>query len=316
MEPERAEGGAAPARAPGIASMTGFGRSSAETPDETFEVEVRTVNNRFLKVQPRISDSAAHLSAHVEQHVRERIARGTVHVSIRHVRRGGVARYRIDEELLARYAATLLERSGALQAPAPFGLSMFNLAEVAALPGVIVERDEAQGDLEAFWARVRPPLDAALDALVAMRREEGRSIARDLESLAGRILALAEKVEARLEPALDDYRRKLRARIEKLLRGTGIETPETELARELALFADRSDISEELQRLRSHCAQLRDTLRASSEPVGRKLEFLAQELLREANTMASKSHDTSLVNHVLEMKLEVEKVREQVANLE
>src|SRR5262249_33838498 len=120
----------------------------------------------------------------------------------------------------------------------------------------------------------------------------------------------------RIDPALDEYRKKLRARIEKLLQGTGIEAPEPDLARELAMFADRSDISEELQRLRSHCAQVKETLRVPAEPVARPLDLLAQEPLRESNTMASKRHDPSLVSHVLEMKLEVEKVREQVANLE
>jgi uncharacterized protein (TIGR00255 family) len=230
---------------------------------------------------------------------------------VRHVKKVGASHYRIDEDLLRRYAGTLAAMEKEL---GPRGT--FSVADIAALPGVITEADELTGDLEAFWERLRPALDAAIDGLMVMRQHEGAAIARELESFADRILGLAEKVEGRLEGALDDYRRKLRARIEKLLQGTGIETPEADLARELAMFADRSDISEEIQRLRNHCAQVKQTLKNPREPVGRKLEFLAQELLREANTMASKSHDTSLVAHVVEMKLEVEKVREQVANLE
>lgn len=299
---------ATPAR---VASMTGFGRARRETSDQVFEVEVRAVNNRFLKIQPRLSESLAPLSAHIEQRLRERLARGTVHVTIRHVRRGGAGRYKIDEDALRRYADTLERVRLELIYPQPF-----TMAEVAMLPGVVHDTEEAQNDLDSFWDALRPALDSAIDGLVAMRHEEGKGIARELEQMCERIVALAVKVEGRIEPALDDYRKKLRARIEKLLHGSGVDAPEPDLARELAMFADRSDISEELQRLRSHCAQVKETLRAPTEPVGRKLEFLAQELLREANTMASKSHDTSLVGHVLEMKLEVEKVREQVANLE
>ncbi len=295
--------------------MTGFGRATRETPDETFEVEVRAVNNRSLKVQPRLSESASALAARVEQHVRETIDRGTIYVNVKHRRRGGSTAYKLDQTLLKAYVEQLRDVEKALlptgARPAPF-----TLAEAAALPGVVSLDDALEGDLEAFWERLKAPLDEAIRDLVAMRREEGKGIAHDLESLAARILQLAQAVEGRVEGAVEDYRAKLRARIDKLLKGTGIPIPEADLARELAMFADRSDISEELQRLRSHVTQLRATLAGNGEPVGRKLEFLAQELLREANTMASKSHDTSLVSSVLEIKLEVEKVREQVQNVE
>jgi uncharacterized protein (TIGR00255 family) len=293
-----------------VSSMTGFGRASCETEEAVFEVEVRAVNNRFLKVQPRLSESIAPLAAEIEQRIRERVARGTIHVTVRHTRKSGSAAYRIDEALLRSYAGSLrrVEREVSC-APS-------SLAQVALLPGVVSQGDDVTRDLSACFLALKPALDAALDALAAMRRAEGASLAREIESLVARILALADRVEARTEGALDDYRRKLKARIEKLLHGTGIAIAEADLARELAVFADRSDVTEELQRLRSHGAQIRETLRAPAEPVGRKLDFLAQELMREANTMAAKSHDTSLAAHVLEMKLEVEKVREQVANLE
>lgn len=297
----------------GIASMTGFGRATRETPDETFEVEVRAVNNRSLKVQPRLSESASALAARLEHHVRDRVNRGTVYVTVKHRRRGGETSHRLDEKLLAKWfqALQVMEKdlTGAPHAA-------FNVAQVAALPGVITTEESVEDDLEAFWERLKAPLDQAVDQLIAMRREEGKGIAKDLDGVATRILDLAKSVEGRVEGAVEDYRNKLRTRIEKLLKGTNIPLPEPDLARELAMFADRSDISEELQRLRSHVDQLRATLKSDGEPVGRKLEFLAQELLREANTMASKSHDTSLVASVLEIKLEIEKVREQVANVE
>lgn len=302
----------------GIASMTGFGRAVRETPDETFEVEVRSVNNRSLKVQPRISESAAVLTARVEHHVRERVERGTLHVTIKHRQRGAASHYRMDEALLKHYAQVIDKAGRELQ-----WSSAVDLANIAALPGVVTQEEGVGADLDAFWDRLRPALDEAIAALLKMRREEGAGIGHELAQLADRILSLAASVEGRVEGAVEDYRKKLRVRIDKLLKGTGIPTPEADLARELAMFADRSDISEELQRLRSHVAQLKTTVAGKDvkagetpEGVGRKLEFLAQELLREANTMASKSHDTSLVESVLAIKLEVEKVREQVANVE
>ncbi len=296
----------------GIASMTGFGRATRETPDETFEVEVRAVNNRSLKVQPRLSESASALAARVEHHVRERVARGTVYVTVKHRRRGGSASHRLDEKLLCKWFEALTELEKELTGGAE---RAFNIAEVAALPGVVTQEESLEDDLDAFWERLKAPLDQAVDQLIAMRKQEGLGIGKELEGIATKILELAKSVEARVEGAVEDYRTKLRARIEKLLKGTNIPLPEQDLARELAMFADRSDISEELQRLRSHVDQLRAALKGEGE-VGRKLEFLAQELLREANTMASKSHDTSLVSSVLEIKLEVEKVREQVLNVE
>ncbi len=297
----------------GIASMTGFGRATRETPDETFEVEVRAVNNRSLKVQPRLSETASALAARVEHHIRERVARGTIYVTVKHRRRGGAAAHRLDESLLC----TLFNRLQELEKEL-IGSSQptFTIAHVAALPGVVTQEDTLEDNLDAFWERLRAPLDEAIDQLVAMRREEGKGITRSLVTMADRIVSLAKTVETRVEAAVEEYRAKLRARIDKLLKGSNVPLPEADLARELALFADRSDITEELQRLRSHVDQLRATIESEGEPVGRKLEFLAQELLREANTMASKSHDTSLVTSVLEIKLEVEKVREQVANVE
>jgi uncharacterized protein (TIGR00255 family) len=296
--------------------MTGFGRSTRETAGETFEVEVRAVNNRSLKVQPRISETAAVLAARVEHHVRERIERGTIHVTIKHRLHGASSSYRLDKTLLKQYAKEILETAGELGWPYHPNHPI-DLVEIAQLPGVVTSAEPLESDLDAFWERLRPALDEAVDRLTEMRREEGRGIGRELTALADRILELTQAVEGRVEGAVEDYRKKLRARIDKLLKGTGIATPEADLARELAVFADRSDISEELQRLRSHVAQVRSTLQVQDgEPVGRKLEFLAQELLREANTMSAKSHDTELGGSVLAIKLEVEKVREQVANVE
>src|SRR5579871_2075333 len=159
--------------------MTGFGRSTRETADEVFEVEVRSVNNRSLKVQPRISESAGALAAHVEHHVRERVSRGTVYVTIRHRRRGGSAAYRLDEVLLRTYAKKLV----ALAKEFGEGAADFDLAQVALLPGVVTADGSLEGDLESFWERLRAPLDEAIDRFAAMRREEGRGIALTLGSI-------------------------------------------------------------------------------------------------------------------------------------
>jgi uncharacterized protein (TIGR00255 family) len=188
---------------------------------------------------------------------------------------------------------------------------------VALLPGVV--RPDAAPPPEAVWPPLKDAVCRAVDALAVMRRQEGAGIGAELERAADEIATLTGKIEVLAPAAVREQVERLRARVEQLLVGSpgaAVALAPHELARELALLADRSDIREEVQRLRSHVQQLKATVRAPGGPAGRKLEFLAQELLREANTMASKTHDGELVQHVLAVKLLVEQIREQVANVE
>jgi uncharacterized protein (TIGR00255 family) len=289
--------------------MTGFGvAQAAHGASAQLEVEVRSVNGRHLKVMARVSDPLLALLPQLEELVRSRTARGALHLQARLSGSLDGAGAQIDAALLRRFFVTLQAAARDLGAEPP------RISEVALLPGVVRE-DLARDAAQEAWPALEQATCAALDQLEAMRKQEGLGIAQDLRQTCEAILELAKQVEARAPEVVRDQGARLRGRIEQLLSEAQRTLDPGVLARETALLADRSDVSEEVQRLRSHVEQLLSTL-GEDGPVGRKLEFLAQELLREANTMASKAHDTSLVQLILQIKLHVERIREQVANVE
>lgn len=293
----------------GLRSMTGFGTAHASHGAAHLEVEVRSVNGRHLKVVARLPEALSGLAPQLEDLVRGRLTRGAVHVTVRaagSLESGGP---QVDVELLKRLHAALTGAARDLGAEPP------RIGEVALLPGVIRE-DVARDAAQEVWPTLERLANAAIDGLEAMRRQEGQGIADDLRATAGRIGELVGEVERLVPEVVREQGSRMRARIEQLLKDAQHALDPGELARETALIADRGDISEEVQRLRSHVEQLLQALDHSDGPVGRKLEFLAQELLREANTMASKAHDTQLVHRILAIKLDVERIREQVANVE
>jgi len=294
--------------AAGLCSMTGFGAARVHEGGVRLEVEARSVNHRHLKVNVRSPEAIHALAPRLEELVRKRLRRGTVYVTVRCHRDDEGAAFRLDAALLRRFFAELTTLAGDLNVAPP------DLGRVALLPGVVRQEEPDEAD-DALWALLERTAAEALTELEAMRRTEGAGLAADLRGAAREIAATADEVERKLPTALEEQAARLRARVQQLLDGSqGLEA--SELAREVAVLADKSDISEELQRLRSHVAQLEEALGATDGPVGRKLEFLAQELLRESNTMASKSHDTAIVQAVLAIKLLVDRIREQVANVE
>ena len=301
------EGTATHAGAAGLSSMTGFGSARAVIDGRRLEAELRTVNHRHLKIHTRTSEVGAGWAPRLEEVVREGIRRGTVYVQVRVVGNAESSGYQLDQAWLVqlyRELSEVAEREGA-EVP--------RLAEVAQLPGVVREQS-SQGDPDALAALAEGVVREALGELRAMRAREGAGIATDLEAHAEQIVGGLERVEARGPEALEELHARLRERVQQLLQDTSLKPDD--LAREVALLADKTDVSEEVQRLRSHVEELRRTLREPPWPVGRKLEFLAQEMLREANTMASKSYDTGILQDVLGIKLAVERIREQVANVE
>lgn len=300
---ERSEG----ERAPGLRSMTGFG--AARSADGLLEVEVRTVNQRHLKVTVRAPEALSGLVPRLEELVRERLARGSVVVSVRRSDSLAGSAYRLDVALLERLYRELTAAAQRLSAEPP------TLGQVALIPGVVRPEEQSE-DREALQQALEGALREALGRVDAMRAAEGAGIARMLEEAAGEILRLADAVAARGPDAMREQAERFQTRLQQLLSDRSHTLDAGALAREVALLSERVDVSEELQRLRSHVAQLLGAVRGAGEPVGRKLEFLAQELHREANTMASKSHDSTLVETVLAIKLRVEQVREQVANVE
>ena len=291
--------------------MTGFGSARFRCGDWSFEVEVRSVNHRHLDTRVRLPRALTALESAIRSRLQERLARGKVDVSVVCPEGGGPsARLEVDLDVARGY----LSAAGDLaEAGVEGGL---DAASLLALPGVarLEEPEPAEGDLrEPLLAAV----DEAVDGLLAMRVREGESLARDLEARLGRVSDLADSLEARSGSVQQAAVERLRKRTQKLQAETGL-VDEARLHQEVALAAERMDIAEEIVRLRSHLEQFRGLLAAAGreEPVGRRLEFLLQELGREANTIGSKGSDAPIAHDVVELKGELERVREQVLNVE
>ena len=294
-----------------IRSMTGFGAGRGQAGTETVLVELRSVNNKFCEVKPRLPRELSALEAELVRTVKGRVARGSVEVTVRREVVAGVRGLlpRVDLALASAYAKVLRELKSDL------GLSGEpSVHDVAAMEGV-VSLAESPPDVAAMGKALQAGLSEALDALEEMRRREGEALARDVLSRLDFIEKGAAAI-ARLAPAsIDLYRDRLATRIAELLRGGPHAADPQRLAQEVAFFADRTDIAEELTRLASHLAQLRG-LAAGDAPAGRKLEFLVQEVNREINTIGSKAQHAGIASQVVDLKAELERVREQIQNIE
>lgn len=289
--------------------MTGFGRASANHALGAVTIEVKSVNNRFLKVSLRLPDAFAELESELESQIRGSLARGSVYASIGFDRGRPDVTYSLNEPLLREWLPKLKALAKQQGSREP------ELADLLAMDGAVLEQAEPLQPDESLWAVVKETLGAALKGLKEMRAREGESLRRDLDARVRNVAQLARRVETRAPQLVQEYRQKLKQRIEKLLADSGVAADEAALAREVAYFADRCDITEETTRLEHHCAQFLKGIAADGE-VGRKLDFVAQEMLRETNTIASKANDAELASIAVEMKSEIEKIKEQVQNLE
>lgn len=294
-----------------IRSMTGFGRAKGNVGDDwTAEIVARSVNHRFLDLNIKLREQEIDLEPVLRRVFSRHIARGKVEVSLR-LRRATPAPTVISidegllEALLARFAV-LSERypvSGRLEA-----------RDLLTIPQVFSVESAVDGFTETDVAALQRIAEEAVRSLVAMREAEGALVAADLSERIGflerRLQQLSERRGEIVRKALDT----LRERLQSLMSEAGLDPGRLE--QEAALAADRSDVAEELQRLEGHLAQFRELLASAREPVGKKLDFLGQEILRELNTLGSKGRDLQMIREVLEMKSEIEKIREQVQNLE
>ena len=218
--------------------------------------------------------------------------------------------YRLNQVVLHGYLKQLEEAFGTA-----ISRDAAQLAPLLALPGVIHEPTAELDELEAQWPRIEGVLNEALARLAKMRIDEGRSMAADLNANARTIAAELTKIEVRAPLVVEAYRSRLGERLNKLLAEVGVQAGPADVIREVGLFAERSDISEEIVRLRSHLEQFDDVM-ASDESQGRKLEFLTQEMFRETNTIGSKANDAEIARHVIEIKTAIERMREMIQNVE
>jgi uncharacterized protein (TIGR00255 family) len=290
-------------------SMTGYGRGECAQRGFKVTIEVSSVNRKQTEIAVNLPRDLEVLEAQVRDQINRRVARGrlTVRVSV-HAAGGAAGKMRINSELAKIYAKELRALAKSLHLAETVTLDMLTRA-----PGVLQPAEEI-GEAEEVWPATEKALDAALDILLKMREREGACLARDLKSRVTSLRAGVRRVQTRAPEVAERYREQLLARI----KAAGLEAPGLEderLVKEIFYFADRSDISEELTRLQSHFQQFDDCVK-STEPVGRTLDFLSQEINREINTIGSKANDGAISREVVLLKAELEKFREQVQNVE
>jgi uncharacterized protein (TIGR00255 family) len=291
-----------------LRSMTGFGAStSAAARKPALRVEVRSVNHRHLAVKIRLPEGQAALEADVEKRVRARCARGSVSVNISAEVQAGAEGVSIDHELAGRYGKELEGLARKL------GMSSeLSLEALLALPGVVgLGRSNGVALDQRELLRL---VDEALEHMLEMRTAEGQALAADLRKNARALEQLAARIAKRMPRVVRAHRKSLEERVSELL-GDKFTLSQGDLAREIALLADKLDISEELSRLESHMQQFESFLKKGGR-VGRQLDFLVQELFREVNTIGSKCSDATIAHWVVEAKACVERLREQVQNVE
>lgn len=291
-----------------IKSMTGYGRGENLQESKSFTVEIRSVNHRFSEVVIRLPKYYIALEDRIRKLILERVARGRLDVFITVDDKGNENKsIRVDKGLaMAYYNALeeLRETIGIEGKPSIIDIARFS---------DVISLEEVQDDLEAIWPQLKSAVEDAVGQLIHMRSTEGIRLREDLLKRTGRLEEYTSIIAERAPLVVNEYKEKLRTRINELI--SDVEIDETRLAVETAVFADRSNVTEELVRLRSHFQEIKNTM-DMEEAVGRKLDFLVQELNREFNTIGSKSNDLEISSTVIKAKSEVEKIREQVQNIE
>lgn len=288
-------------------SMTGYGRCILARDGREVTLELKSVNHRFLDLAFRMPRSFAFLENDMRAHIGNKLSRGHVDIFVTYKNtREDARRVTLDSALLGEYLDTL--RRGGVEHMLDDNL---RLRDVLSMQDVL-NVEEAEEDQQALGSLALDALDLALDSLCDMRRREGEAMRADVEARLDTLEKTAQKIDERAPEWLSDYRERLRARIEEVCQ---MQLDEARLTQEIALVADKAAVDEETVRLRSHIAQMRDLLK-QSEPAGRKLDFLVQEMNREVNTTGSKSSDLVLTGMVVDAKAELEKIREQIQNIE
>lgn len=292
-----------------INSMTGFGRASRCEDGREMTVELKSVNHRYLDLSYRMPRHIGFVEEVLRSALQENLARGHVDVYVNYKNTRKDARtVRVDSALLQAYLEAARNANRELNLKDDITLS-----GVLRLPDV-TDISEADEDLEAVNVLAKNTLMEAIAGLKAMRASEGNRLYNDLYARADIVSEIGEKIAKRAPLVVEEYKQKLQDRIQTLL-DSSVELDKQRLATEVAIFADKASIEEEIVRLRSHVVQYR-LLLDGTEPAGRKLDFIVQEMNREFNTMGSKASDTEIVNLVLEGKAEIEKIREQIQNIE
>ncbi|MFG0248731.1 MAG: YicC/YloC family endoribonuclease [Phycisphaeraceae bacterium JB051] len=297
-----------------IRSMTGFGQAANQIDGVHYAVEIRSVNNRYFKSTIRVPEELASLETELETQLRKRVHRGSITLTVKFRLADDVSPYQINDLALQDYLKhlqQLRDQVGNSQT------ANIDLTALLGLPGVLVQTD----DLEQITAKARvalkPLVDQAIDGLSKMRSVEGMALAEDLLGHRAAIESRLSEIAQRAPQVVDEYHDRLRNRVNELLAKAQLDIAQPDLIREVAVYAERCDIAEEVSRLTGHMQQFQEMLtNDNDEPSGRTLDFLTQEMLREANTFASKSNDVTIARHIVEVKGAIDRIKEQVQNVE
>lgn len=293
--------------------MTGFGEARIEGSGFAVRAEVRAVNNRYFKLNIRCNESlTAAAEAEIEALLRRSIRRGTVQVNLFVDRPPSSGDFQINREVLLGYWHQLTSIAIDAHAAPPDRLDAF-----LPLPGVISDRSDPTGRVEELKPILMAALEQATREFDRMRQVEGRNMADDLRRNCRKLLELAERVRARAPAVIENYRERLRERLNRLLGEVDVQAAQDDILREVGLFAERADISEELVRFQSHVEQFLQAVDSPSvEGIGRRLDFMTQEMVREINTLGAKANDVEISAYVVQAKTVVERIREMVQNVE
>ncbi len=290
-----------------ILSMTGFGEAQLEEQGHAYHLEIRSVNNRYFKASIHLPDDFAFLEANLEQMLRRQLVRGSVSLRLYVRDLSAGAAQDVNQAAIRHYLARLQE-----VAPPEANL-VVDLATLAMLPGVCQPHELSEQQRQQGIAIVTRLAEQAIGRLLEMRRTEGNTLAADLLAHCDAIDRELGAIRAHVPEMVEKYRDRLLARVEELLARSNVHLAAEDLLKEVSIYAERSDISEEINRLGSHLEQFRQAI-GGNEPAGRKLDFIAQEMLREANTVGSKAGDADVARHVIEIKGAIDRIKEQVQN--
>ncbi len=294
--------------------MTGFGDASTQSGGVHYSVELRSLNNKYFKCSVRLPDEFQGMEAELEAKLRKRVSRGSFTMTVKFKTTDAQAVSRVNDDAIMSYLAHLETIHGKIQDRAV----QIDLTQLLVLPGVLQPAQDEASLLNKSKPIVAKLLDEATDKLLAMRVTEGQALAEDLTKHLDLIMSRMKRIGERAPSVIEEYHQRLRNRMDELLAKAELKADESALIREVAVFAERADISEEVTRMAGHVAQFHEIIAngSDSEPVGRTLDFLAQEMLREANTIGSKSNDAEISRAMIEAKTAVDRIKEQVQNAE
>jgi uncharacterized protein (TIGR00255 family) len=293
-----------------IVSMTGYGAAERSVDGVRYSLELRSLNHRYFKASIRLPEHLQMFEAEIDKLLRTRLARGSVAFLLRVKDDSARSAYAVNAAALQAY----VDQVGQARVPDGMEISL-DLAVLAGLPGVFQPPDLDEQTRSRYWDIVSGLTLTAMDALLEMRAQEGQALREDLLRHAADMRSHLQAVAELAPVVVQEYQKKLQERVNHLLSEAKLVLEQDAVVREVALFADRCDIGEEIARLRSHLDQF-EKLCDASEHTGRKLDFLAQEMLREANTIGSKSNHAGITGHVVEIKGRIDRLKEQVQNVE